>query len=1008
MKNTTSKKIHSVYKNDFGRILVYNAIFILCLLLCASHVSAEDSYISTNDGQNLFPLVANRKAAALCVSSQDYPGVLRVAGHLQKDIREVAGIETQIVRDEIKGENVVIIGTIGKNPIIDKLIQEKKINAKDVAGKWDTFALQTVENPLPNINRALVIFGCNKRGTIYGMYDLSAQIGVSPWYWWADVPVKKKDELYVKSGFYSPGEPKVKYRGIFINDENPCLTKWVVDNYGAYNHKFYEKVYELILRNKGNYLWPAMWPGPKEVSAHAFFDDDPKNHQLADEFGVVIATTHHEPMMRAAHEWHRSDNGVWDYTKNKERLQKFWRNGIERMGDYESVVTVGMRGDGDTRMPGGTQVELMQTIIEDQREIIADVTGKPAEETPQVWAIYKEVQDYYDKGTRVDEDITILFCDDNWGNIKCLPKKDDLKRSGGFGIYYHFDYVGGPVSYKWTNVTQIERTWEQMNLAYQWGAKEIWIVNVGDIKPHELPISFFLDFAWNPEAIGAEDLPNYYIRWAQQQFGDEYAKEIGEILSLYTKYNARRTPEMMSAEIYSVEHYREADRVVNDYKQLYERAKAIYDKLPETHKSGYYQLVLFPVESNSNLLEMYVSAAKNKFYTKRGASQSANYYADKTKELFYKDDELNKYINEDLENGKWNHMFNQAHIGHHLHWYQPAVNNMPPVAYTHTTGEPADLGFHVEYGTIYHFGGVRFDGIKYHYHNKLPQFDPVNNQDYYIEIFNKGDEKLSYTLKAKQDWIKLSKKQGTIQYEEKVYVSIDWQKAPKGRATGKVMISGGGAEYTVDVPIRNDLPQAHGFVENNGVVSIEAAHFDNAVNTRGISWVTIPNLGRTHSAVTVAPYNADRQTPGEDSPHLEYTFSIFDSADVELATYLSPTYNFKRDEGSKFAVSIDDEEPQIVNMHEGSGWWNKRVGDHIAILTTKHKGLKPGQHTLKLWMVDPGIVFQKFVMDVETLNPNLIEPTHVYDSPVNFVPGLKPSYLGPPESVYLKPSNGEQ
>ena len=974
------KTTYAIPKCGFNHQLVFHIIFTFFLF--TSMALAGESYITVKSGDNFFPLVADGQSTPFCVSSQDYPGVLKVAGHLQTDIRLVTGIEPKIFTDKTIGNTIVIIGTIGKNPLIDKLIEEKKINAEKVINRWDTFALQTVENPLPGVDQALVIFGSNKRGTIYGMYDLSSNIGVSPWYWWADAPIQKKAELYVKPGFYSLGEPKVKYRGIFINDEAPALRNWAKEKFGGFNHKFYDKVFELILRNKGNYLWPAMW------LPTIFNEDDIENPRLADEYGVIMSTSHHEPLMRSHNEWYRFEGGEWNYETNKEKLQKFWRDGIERMGNYKSVVTVGMRGDGDAGMTEETAIDLLQTIIADQRKIITDVTGKPAEEIPQVWAIYKEVQDYYDKGMRVDDDILILFCDDNWGNIRILPKKEDLDHKAGYGIYYHFDFVGGPTSYRWLNVTQIERVWEQMNLAYQWGAKDLWIVNVGDIKPMELPISFFLDFAWNPEAINADDLPDYYVDWAKQQFGDQYTKEIAEVLSLYTKYNARRTPEMIKPDTYSLENYREAERIVSEFNQLLDKAKSIYDKLPESHKSAFYQLALFPVEACRNLNEMYVAAGKNKYYGERGGA-SANFYAEKVKELFDKDAELTRYFHKNLENGKWNHMMSQTHIGY-TYWNHPPVNMMPAISYVQTE-KPAELGYLIEYGKKPRWGWLSVEG-DWLYSKELPQFDPINNQNYYVEIFNKGTENLSYAITAKNDWIKLSSEHGTIQFDEKVYVSIDWQKAPKGRANGIIIISGAGSEYTVKVPIRNDLPEAYGFVENNGVVSIEAVHFDKAVNTEDISWITIPNLGRTQSSVTIYPSNANRQTPGKDSPHLEYMFTIFDSVDIKVDAYLSPTLNYQKNEGLKYAIAIDDEAPQIINMHEGEtepdweypDWWNNSVTDHIKKKRSVHMIDKPGRHTLKVWMVDPGVVFQKFVIDAG---------------------GLRPSYLGPPESIYIEPSD---
>ena len=972
-----TRQQYSAIQKGISQLLILGSL--LSLIFHSQIVAATNSYVSGTSVKNAFPLVAEGKFAPLCVSSQDYPGVLRVAGHLQADIKNVTGIEPDIISDQIKGNMIVIIGTIGKSPVIDKLIEEKKINAKDVSGKWDTFGLQTVEKPLPGVKQALVIFGSNKRGTFYGMYDLSTQIGVSPWYWWADVPIKKKSSIFVKPGFYSLGEPKVKYRGIFINDESPALRYWAKEKFGDLNSKFYEKVFELLLRNKANYLWPAMW------LPTIFNEDDPDNPRLADEMGIIMSTSHHEPMMRAHREWYEYKGGQWNYKTNKDKLLEFWRTGFERTVDYENVITMGMRGDGDEGMSEETAVDLLKTIIADQRDIIADVTEKPADQTPQVWAVYKEVQDYYDKGMRVDDDILILFCDDNWGNLRILPKKEDLQHKGGYGIYYHFDYVGAPVSYRWLNTTQIERVWEQMNLANQYGVHDLWIVNVGDIKPMELPISFFMDFAWNPDAISAKDLPDYYVKWSSQQFGAQYADDIAEIFSLYTKYNARRTPEMLTGDTYSVENYREADRIIEEFTQLYEKAKTIYDNLPESHKSAFYQLALFPVEACKNLNEMYIAAGKNKYYAECGFAV-ANFYADKVKELFVKDAELIKYFHEELENGKWNHMASQTHIGY-TYWNHPPLNRMPAVSYVQIE-KPAELGYLIEHGAKPRWGWLDVEG-DWSFSTELPVFDPINNQNYYIEILNRGEEKLSYSVTAKEDWIKLSKTAGMTQFGEKVYVSIDWDKAPQGRVTGEITISGAGEEYDVALPIHNDKTKAVGFVENERIVSIEAANYSRKSDARNIHWTKVPNLGRTYASMIAEPVHVERQPLSDNSAVLEYEFSVFNTGEFTVHTYLSPTQDFIKEDGLKFGISIDDEKPQIINMNEGeeqpdweyADWWMQSVADHVKIRTSKHKVDKPGKHTLKIWMIDPGIVFQKFVIDTG---------------------GLKPSYLGPPQSIYVK------
>lgn len=398
--------------------------------------------MSAKKGKGDFTLAAAGKTAAIYASASDWPGVLRAAKDLQADVQRVTKIEPRFATDKPAGREVVLIGTVGKSPLIDQLIKNKKLDAKAVAGRWETFVRQVVEKPLPGVARALVIAGSDKRGTIFGIYDLSQQMGVSPWYWWADVPVKPQSALYVTPARYTLGEPAVKYRGIFLNDEAPALSGWAKEKFGGINSKMYVHVFELILRLKGNYLWPAMW-------GNAFNDDDKLSPQLADEYGIVMGTSHHEPMLRAQQEWKRYGKGAWNYQTNDSTLRSFWRQGIRNMGTHESIVTVGMRGDGDEPMSEGSNIALLEKIVADQRKILAQATGKPAEQTPQLWALYKEVQDYYDRGMRVPDDVTLLLCDDNWGNLRKLPKLDAKPyrvrpRRGGYGIYLPLRLRGRP------------------------------------------------------------------------------------------------------------------------------------------------------------------------------------------------------------------------------------------------------------------------------------------------------------------------------------------------------------------------------------------------------------------------------------------------------------------------------------------------------------------------------------------------------------------------------------
>nr|MBP6611568.1 glycosyl hydrolase 115 family protein [Paludibacter sp.] len=436
------------------------------------------------------------------------------------------------------------------------------------------------------------------------------------------------------------------------------------------NHLFYEKVFELLLRLKGNFIWPAMW-------GSSFYDDDPKNGELAHKMGIVVSTSHHEPMGKAHAEWKKYGSGKWDYSKNETVLKDFWQEGFERQKNFETVVTLGMRGDGDEPMSENANIGLLEKIVKDQRAIIKKVSGKRITETPQVWALYKEVQDYYDKGMTVPDDVTLLLCDDNWGNVRKLPDVNANPHKGGYGMYYHFDYVGGPRNYKWLNVSQVQRIWEQMNLTYSHGVDRIWIVNVGDLKPMEYPISFFLNMAWNPKQFNSQNLLEHTEKWCEAQFGQKFARESARIINLYTKYNRRVTPELLNDTTYSLLNYNEFETVVNDYRALALDAHRLYLQLPAEMKDAFDQLVLFPTNACSNLYEMYFAVAKNKQLAALN-NKEANRWADKAKECYDRDSLLTVHYNSQIAGGKWAHMMDQIRIGY-TYWQQPNVRVMPEV-----------------------------------------------------------------------------------------------------------------------------------------------------------------------------------------------------------------------------------------------------------------------------------------------------------------------------------------
>ena len=629
--------------------------FVSMALLSSLGMSAADQFVSFQKGD----LLINRdNKVEIYMDANDSKGVSYAANALVKDIIKVSGSKTVLTSDaglkdkDAAGKPTILVGTIGHSAAINQLIRQKRINGNLLKGKREKFIITVVDGQL-------VIAGSDRRGTIYGIYELSQQMGVSPWYDWADVPVVHHDSIFVNKGVYTDGEPAVRYRGIFLNDEAPCLTSWVKNTYGTDygDHRFYQRVFELVLRLRGNMMWPAMW-------GWAFYADDPENEKTADEMGVVMSTSHHEPMARNHQEYARNRKGwgPWNYQKNKENLQKFFREGIERMKGTEQIVTIGMRGDGDEAMSAEADTKLMTQIINDQRKIITDVTGKKASETPQVWALYKEVLDYYDKGMKVPDDVTLLLCDDNWGNVRRVPNAQERKHKGGWGLYYHVDYVGAPRNSKMLNVTPVQNPWEQLTLAYENGIDRLWILNVGDLKPMEYPISQFMDMAWNPRKYDVNNITRHTRHWCAQQFGESQADEAARILNLICKYNGRCTPEMLDKNTYSLENG-EWQEVVNQYLQLEADALRQYNSLPAVYHDAYRQIILFPIELMSNLHQMYFAQAQNHALYKQG-NPKANVWAEECERLFKRDSIICDYYNHKMSGGKWNGMMTQKHIGY--------------------------------------------------------------------------------------------------------------------------------------------------------------------------------------------------------------------------------------------------------------------------------------------------------------------------------------------------------
>lgn len=919
-------------------------------------------------------LAQRGRALPIVVDEADYAGVRRVVQDFAHDLERVSGVRPIVLTQAPKAASqALLVGTHGRSPLVDAVVAHSGLDLEALPGSWERSLTAVIEAPLPGIERALVVVGSDKRGTIYGLYDLVEQMGVSPWSWWADVPVPRHQNVFARPGRWLSREPEVKYRGIFLNDEAPALSGWARETFGGMNRRFYARVFELLLRLKANTLWPAMW-------GNAFNEDDPENPRLADEYGIVMGTSHHEPMLRAQKEWHAHGQGPWDYAQNGEVLRKFWADGIARNNDYESIVTLGMRGDGDLPMSEGENVALLENVIDDQRRILAEHGGRPVESIPQVWALYKEVQAYYDRGMRVPDDVTLLYCDDNWGNLRRLPAPEERRRPGGAGIYYHFDYVGGPRSYKWLNTSPLGKVWEQMRLAAAYGATRLWIVNVGDLKPMELPIDFFLRFAWAPSELDAEWLAAYAERWARQQFGPEHAGEIAELLVAYPRINGRRKPELLEPETYSAINYREAERAVAEYRALEVRATQIHQALPPPARAAFFQLVLHPIAACATLNDLMVTVGQNRLYAVQGRA-STNWLFERARLLFKNDAELTRVYNDELSGGKWRHLMDQTHIGY-TYWQQPVSNALPAV--TELQVPPRAIA------------AIALEGSERSWPSDdpnqsppvLPPLDPFLPAPRYIEVFNRGSLPFSFRALPSEPWLEVSPREGQVELETRVEVTVDWERAPVGEHRAQIVVEClGGTRLVIGVPIVNPgaLDGATGFVETDGYVSILAAHFGRAEGANGVSWQVVPESGREGPAVTSVPVTAPPNELASGAPFLEYELWLLTPGPRTLELHVSPTLDCLPERRLRCGVSVDDGAPVLVDVlaDDSPRAWARAVSDAVRKVTLDVGALEPGHHRLRLWRVDPALVVQKLVLHTGS---------------------LRSSYLGPPESRRLTPA----
>lgn len=695
-----------------------NFLLLLASFMMLMGTKAERLPIKTSYGEVLveakasadaFPIVTELETSSLFVSPTEATVVKKTAAMFVDDVERVTNKKPSLsFSKKLSGKRVIVFGTLGNSPFIDKLVKQGKVNAKAIANGWEQYIIQVVKNPVKGIDEALVVVGSDKRGTAYGILGISEKMGVSPFYWWTDIPVKQQKEVWI-SGKEISKRPSVKYRGFFINDEDWGLKPWSSKNYekdlGDIGPKTYAKVCELILRLKGNMLGPAM-----HECTGAFYSH-PESKLVADSFGIMITTSHCEPLLintASKWEWNVKRDGDWNYVTNPEGIRKKWNHRLDEASRFDNIYTMGMRGLHDAglrgKLPIDQQTQLIGQVIKDQRTLLTNHIKKNIQDIPQIYIPYKEAMDVYENGLQVPDDITLVWVDDNYGYMKRVSNPQEQKRKGGSGVYYHLSYLGAPHDYLWLNTTPPVLMYEELMKAYHTGADRYWLLNVGDIKPMELGIKTFFDLAWNVDEYDINTINQHQSQFLGSVFGEAYTPRFQTILDTYYQLAWSRKPEFMGWERewdkkeytglrdteFSFQNYEEAQRRLRDYESLANNVKSLMNELPQAQRAAFFEVMGHPVMASYQMNRKFLMAQLNHELFAEGKKAEANWAARQAQEAYDSIAALNKEFNA-LLGGKWNGMMNMAPA-----WCSLS-HKMPKVDVTEGVDEvPVDLSVNDE------------------------------------------------------------------------------------------------------------------------------------------------------------------------------------------------------------------------------------------------------------------------------------------------------------------------
>jgi hypothetical protein len=962
---------------------------------------------------NSFPIVSGSIQSSVFFDTCDFETVKIVANRLAKDIEMVTGVKPDVVSNlNSLPEYVIIIGTIEKCSILRQLSESKKIDFSEINGHWEQFVARTIIHPIPGIKQALIISGSDRRGTAYGVFELSKAIGVSPWYWWGDVVPEKKPNLFLEPLEYISKTPSVKYRGIFLNDEDWGLQPWAAKTYepgtGDIGPKTYAKIFELLLRLKANLIWPAMHSCTK-----AFYHY-PENKEVADAYGIIVGSSHAEPMLRNnVDEWDMQTMGDFNYVTNRNMVYQYWEQRARETKSDENIYTVGMRGIHDSGMEGVSsmddRISILEKVINDQREIIQKEINMDVTKVPQAFIPYKEVLEIYDNGRDfksrpaknipaknipaknipaknipaksvfdLPEDITIVWPDDNYGYIRRLSDPEEQSRTGGGGVYYHLSYWGRPHDYLWLSSTHPMLMWEELRKAYENKCDRIWVFNVGDIKPMEYNMQLGLDMAFNMESFSApQSIIKHLNDWFGDIFGISQDAGFGEIMLEYYNLAFERRPEFMGwsqteptrvtrfTELNHFFYKDEAQRRIDRYDEITQQVCLMQDAIPVNRKDAFYELVYYPVRCAQLINVKFLHYEKANYYALQKRSGS-NDHAELAQQAYDSIKKLTARYNERLEGGKWKFMMSMN------------PRDLPvfdcPMIPRWRVPDTSDWGISIE--------GFKGERPKENmYGSRLPVFSPWGETKHFVDVFLTGLKDVSWQAVASRPWIVIDKSSGNLENkflkkEDRIRISIDWRKVPAGeRESGLITFTGEEREFVIPVIIfKPTVGDFSGFIETNRYLSVYAADYSRINNTNHLCWQIVDGLGYSGKVLMLSTSHEKSQndlSPGGINATAEYDLFTFSSEKAQITVYCLPSHALNSQHQMRIAVAVDDSEPQTIDYRtfDRSETWKQNVLRNNAIIQTEYYFPSPGKHTLRITALDPGIMIDRITIDFGGLEP---------------------------------------